>query len=155
MLKIRLRRVGKRNQPSYRVVVVEHTTKVQGSYLENLGNYNPRANEFAVKQDRVLHWLSVGAQPSERMAKLLTKAGVTHKQIVLPDYDRKPKRKSKKAQPEAPVAEQPAEPTADEPTTDAPESTDAEVNEAPVSEPEVTTEPAAADAETPAAEPAE
>lgn len=155
MLKIRLRRVGKRNQPSYRVVVVEHTTKAQGSYLENLGNYNPRANEFAVKQDRVLHWLSVGAQPSERMAKLLTKAGVTHKQIVLPDYDRKPKRKSKKAQPEAPVAEQPAEPTADEPTTDAPESADAEVNtKAPASEPEAAAEPQA-DAETPAAEPAE
>lgn len=97
MLKIRLRRVGKKNQPSYRVVVVEHTAPVQGSYLELLGSYNPRVASFTVKQDRVLHWLNHGAQPSERIAKLLTTAGVTHKQIVLPDYDRKPKSAPKKA----------------------------------------------------------
>jgi len=146
MLKIRLRRVGKRNQPSYRIVVVEHTTKVQGSYLENLGNYNPRANEFAVKEDRVLHWLSVGAQPSERMAKLLAKAGVKHKQIVLPDYDRKPKRVSKKAQPEAPVAEQPT--TADAPTTnEQPEPmNDTPSDEVTTTEPEVTPETPAVEA---------
>lgn len=96
MLKIRLRRVGKRNQPSYRVVVVEHTKKIQGSYLEALGTYSPRARSFAVKEDRVLHWLNHGAQPSERMAKLLKTVGVKHKLIALPDYDRKPKRPSKK-----------------------------------------------------------
>lgn len=101
MLKIRLRRVGKKNQPSYRVVVVEHTAPVQGSYLELLGSYNPRATTFMVKEDRVLHWLNHGAQPSERMAKLLTHAGLTHKQISLPDYDRKPKRPPKKAPVEA------------------------------------------------------
>lgn len=131
MLKIRLRRVGKRNQPSYRVVVVEHTKKVQGSYLEALGTYNPRARAFAVNEDRVLHWLDNGAQPSERIAKLLTSVKMKHKLINLPDYDRKPKRKSKKAQPEAatvesaaneteePVAETPAEevPTPTEETT--------------------------------------
>lgn len=109
MLKIRLRRVGKKNQPSYRVVVTEHTAPVQGSYLELLGSYNPRASTFLVKQDRVLHWLDHGAQPSERMAKLLKSAGVEHKLIVLPDYNRKPKRASKKAAPEAtaPVAAAP------------------------------------------------
>ena len=97
MLKIRLRRVGKKNQPSYRIVVVEHTAPVQGSYLELLGSYNPRASVFKVNNDRVLHWLNHGAQPSERMAKLLKSAGVEHKLIVLPDYDRKPKHPPKKA----------------------------------------------------------
>lgn len=107
MLKIRLRRVGKKHQPAYRVVVVEHTAPIQGSYLENLGTYNPRAHTFTVKQDRVLYWLDHGAQPSERMAKLLTKEGVAHKLISLPDYDRKPKRPPKKA----PAAEAMAAPT--------------------------------------------
>jgi small subunit ribosomal protein S16 len=97
MLKIRLRRVGKKNQPSYRIVVVEHTAPVQGSYLELLGNFNPRIRSFTVKQDRVLYWLDHGAKPSERMAKLLKSAGLEHKQIVLPDYDRKPKSRPKKA----------------------------------------------------------
>lgn len=109
MLKIRLRRVGKKNQPSYRVVVVEHTKKIQGSYLEALGTYNPRARAFAVKQDRVLYWLDHGAQPSERMAKLLTSIKVVHKQITLPDYDRKPKRGPKKAVPETPKTTEKAE----------------------------------------------
>lgn len=122
MLKIRLRRVGKRHQPAYRVVVVEHTAPVQGSYLELVGTYNPRARQFAVNQDRVIHWLDRGAQPSERVAKLLTSTGVTHKLIVLPDFDRKPKRVSKKAPVEkaAPVAkvEEPAAATDEAPTVE-------------------------------------
>lgn len=108
MLKIRLRRTGKKNQPSYRVVVVEHTAPIQGSYMESLGTYNPRISEFTVNKDRVLHWLGFGAQPSERVAKLLIKAGVEHKQITLPDYSRKPKKAPKKepvVKAAAPVAE--------------------------------------------------
>lgn len=116
MLKIRLRRVGKRNQPSYRVVVVEHTQKSQGSYLEALGSYNPRAGIFAVKQDRVLYWLDNGAQPSERMAKLLTSINLKHKLISLPDYNRKPKRAPKKTAPETPQKE--ATPTSDKPSSE-------------------------------------
>lgn len=92
MLKVRLRRVGKRNQPSYRVVITEHTRKPQGAYIEAVGAYNPRAREFSVKEDRVIHWLDQGAQPSERVAKLLISAGVAHRLLALPDYDRKPKR---------------------------------------------------------------
>lgn len=96
MLKIRLRRGGKRNQPSYRIVVTEHTAPIKGSYLESLGNYDPHRKEFKVDADRVLHWLNHGAKPSERMARLLMAAGVKHKQITLPDYSKKPKRGPKK-----------------------------------------------------------
>ncbi len=103
MLKIRLRRIGKRHQPSYRIVVTEHTAPIQGKYLEPVGFYNPRAasNTSTVKEDRVLHWLNNGAQPSERVTKLLIAHKVEHKLIELPDYSRKPKRVSKKAQPAA------------------------------------------------------
>ncbi|MEK7461367.1 MAG: 30S ribosomal protein S16 [Patescibacteria group bacterium] len=149
MLKIRLRRVGKKNQPSYRVVVVEHTAPVQGSYHELLGSYNPRVRSFIVKQDRVLHWLDHGAKPSERLAKLLTSAGITHKHIVLPDYDRKPKQAPKKAaqaraeaaaqaaaKPAAPVAK--VEVASEEPTISTTEAevaiTEPIVKETPVSE---------------------
>lgn len=145
MLKIRLRRTGKKNQPSYRVVVVEHTAPVQGSYLELLGTYNPRATKFEVNAERVLHWMNNGAQPSERVAKLLKNAGVEHKLIVLPDYTRKPKRAPKKAVPEAaapaPAAE--AAPAA-EPATDVSDAPEANAA------PEVTEE--TAPTETPAAE---
>jgi len=137
MLKIRLRRTGKKNRPSYRVVVVEHTAPVQGSYLELLGTYNPLITHFVVNTERVLHWMDNGAQPSERVAKLLKNAGVEHKLVVLPDYDRKPKRGPKKVVPEkpaAPVTEAKEAPAVDEATVAPEESTPAateEVVEAP------------------------
>lgn len=97
MLTIRLRRAGKRHQPAYRVVITEHTAPIQGKFLEVVGTYNPRARHFAVKEDRILHWLEHGAQPSERMAKLLVSSGIKHRLLALPDYDRKPKRSPKKS----------------------------------------------------------
>lgn len=116
MLRIRLRRIGKRHQPSYRVVVTEHTAPIQGKYLEALGSYNPLATQFSVDTERLQYWLDHGAQPSERIAKLLTHAGVSHKLIVLPDYSKKPVRLPKKA---APVqASAPAAPAEIVATTD-------------------------------------
>jgi len=77
MLKIRLRRVGSKRQPSYRVVVAESTAPRDGRFVENVGFYNPRTQPETIKlkEDRVLHWLSVGAQPTDSMARLLKKRG--------------------------------------------------------------------------------
>lgn len=79
MLKIRLRRTGAKKQPSYRVVVAESTAPRDGTFIENLGHYNPLTNPttFVVKEDRVREWLGRGAQPSERVARLLTAHGIT------------------------------------------------------------------------------
>ena len=106
MLTIRLRRVGRRNQPSYRVVVTEHTKAAQGNYLEAVGHFNPRTHQLTVDKDRILMWLNRGAQPSERIAKLLTTEKMEHKLLALPDYSRKPKHGPKKATPapKTPVA---------------------------------------------------
>lgn len=71
MLKIRLQRIGKRGQAYFRVVVVEHTTRPKGKYLELLGSYDPHKNEIKVKGDRVKHWLSKGAKLSETVNNLL------------------------------------------------------------------------------------
>ena len=77
MVKIRLRRVGAKKQPSYRVVVADSRAPRDGRFIENIGFYNPRTEPETVmiKEDRALHWLSVGAQPTEPVARLLKKQG--------------------------------------------------------------------------------
>jgi len=71
MLKIRLQRIGKKNAPSYRVVLAEHTASPQGKFLEILGFYNPRKKEKSFKKERIEHWLSKGAQLSPTVFNLL------------------------------------------------------------------------------------
>lgn len=71
MLKVRLQRTGKRGQAYFRVVVVEHTKKPKGKFLELLGNYDPHKKEFKVKMDRVEYWISKGAQVSPTVNNLL------------------------------------------------------------------------------------
>lgn len=77
MLKIRLSRRGKKRQPSYRVVVTDVNSKRDGRIVERIGHYNPLTDpaEFAIKEDRALHWLSVGAQPTDAVRRLLDKQG--------------------------------------------------------------------------------
>lgn len=73
MLKIRLRRTGKRNQPSYRIVVTEARSKRNGKYLENLGNWFPKTEEIKIDKKRYHYWLKFGAQPTEKVRKLYEK----------------------------------------------------------------------------------
>lgn len=70
MLKIRLSRIGKRGQAYFRVIVVEHTKKPKGEYLELLGTYNPHEKVLNVKKDRVEYWVSKGAQTSPTVNNL-------------------------------------------------------------------------------------
>ena len=78
MLRIRLSRVGKKGHPSYRIVVADVAAPRDGSYLEWIGNYDPMKDPPAVtlKEDRAAHWLSVGAQPSDPVLRILEKSGV-------------------------------------------------------------------------------
>jgi len=77
MVRIRLRRVGLKKQPSYRIVVANQESPRDGRYIEIIGFYNPRTEpiQIDIKEDRALYWLSVGAQPSEPVARLLEKTG--------------------------------------------------------------------------------
>jgi small subunit ribosomal protein S16 len=77
MVKIRLRRVGAKKQPSYRVVVADSRSPRDGRFIEVIGTYNPRTEPETVEiqEDRALHWLSVGAQATEAVARLLNKQG--------------------------------------------------------------------------------
>jgi small subunit ribosomal protein S16 len=78
MVKIRLMRVGKRKQPSYRVVVADSRSPRDGRFIENIGKYNPRVHPslIDIDEDRAVHWLQRGAQPSDPVRVLLQKAGI-------------------------------------------------------------------------------
>lgn len=77
MLRIRLSRVGKKRQPSYRIVVADVDAKRDGRIVERIGYYNPLVDpiDYKVEEARALHWLSVGAQPSDAVNRLLKKQG--------------------------------------------------------------------------------
>ena len=78
MLRIRLSRIGKRKQPSYRIVVTDQRHPREGAHLEIIGHYNPLTNPATItlKEDRAIHWLQVGAQPSDTAAKILSRSGI-------------------------------------------------------------------------------
>jgi small subunit ribosomal protein S16 len=75
MVKIRLSRTGKKNQPSFRIVVVEEMSKRDGAYIENLGNYIPTTTPktFVLNKPAYDAWIKKGAQPSETVASLVKK----------------------------------------------------------------------------------
>ncbi|MDD2730921.1 MAG: 30S ribosomal protein S16 [Candidatus Portnoybacteria bacterium] len=71
MLVIRLTRVGKKNQPAFRVVLTEKSNPVRGKFIEILGSCNPRLKTKALKSERIKYWLSKGAQASSTVHNLL------------------------------------------------------------------------------------
>lgn len=77
MVRIRLRRVGAKKQPSYRVVVADSRSPRDGRFVEVIGFYNPRTEPetVTIEEERALHWLSVGAQPSRAVVRLLKNQG--------------------------------------------------------------------------------
>ncbi len=81
--KIRLRRMGAKKAPFYRVVVADTRSPRDGKNIEEIGYYNPIAQKSAVtlkiNEERALYWLNTGAQPSETVKALLKKAGVLEK----------------------------------------------------------------------------
>ncbi len=152
MVKIRLRRFGKRNTPIYRVVVADKRSPRDGRIIEEIGTYDPllKNNNFTLKLDRVDYWLGVGAQPSDTVASFIKKArkgpveAAAEEPVV--EADEAPAAPEPVPEPEVAVAEEPA---AEEPAAEEPPTPEAEVaTEA--SAPEETPEP-----ETPAADKAE
>ena len=81
MLKIRLRRVGARKQPSYRVVVADSRAARDGAFVDHLGHYNPRTDPptIVIDEDKALSWLRKGAQPSDAVERMLKNLGVLEK----------------------------------------------------------------------------
>lgn len=103
MLVIRLQRTGRENTPTYRIVVSEKTLSAKKGCLENVGYYLPAGEKpvTELKKERILHWISMGAQPSNTVARILKRSGVDNMDKFLVRYT---KRRSKKEPPEAPAA---------------------------------------------------
>ena len=161
--KIRLKRIGRRNRPFYRLIVIDSRKKRDGAAIEQVGWYNPIADEnsYDIKGDRILHWLGEGAIPSDAVKKImrqeglslrwhLMQQGVDEKEIekemkkwelnrenVLADRETKKTEKLSKKK-EAPEAEVASEAPAEEKAEEAPEAEVA--SEAPAEENDNNTE---------------
>jgi small subunit ribosomal protein S16 len=81
MVKIRLRRVGANNKPSYRVVVIDARAPQDGAFIERIGYYDPLTEPatIVIDEEKALKWLGHGAQPTESAAALLSKLGIMQK----------------------------------------------------------------------------
>jgi small subunit ribosomal protein S16 len=113
MVKIRLSRVGKRKQPSYRVVVADIRSARDGSFIEIIGHYNPRTEPatIVIDAEKAKQWLSRGAQPTERVSILLGKAGITEMPKI--NFSKKPPKKKSEEQPSQEPKEAVKEPAAE------------------------------------------
>lgn len=78
MIKLRLKRMGAKKRPSYRIVAAESSSPRDGRIIESIGHYDPVADPVVLKlnEERAKHWISVGAQPSDTVASLLRKQGI-------------------------------------------------------------------------------
>ncbi|MBE6104693.1 MAG: 30S ribosomal protein S16 [Erysipelotrichaceae bacterium] len=81
MVKLRLKRMGAKKQPSYRIVAADSRAPRDGRFIEILGFYNPRTNpaEVIIDEEKVLKWLNNGAQPSDTVRSILSKEGIMKK----------------------------------------------------------------------------
>ena len=152
MLKIRLARLGKKKQPTYRFVVSDSQKDLYGRQLEILGNYNPFSKVCEVKKDRILYWISKGAQCSPTVFNLFVDQNVlTGKKVKATNVSKKKKAKAeeeaKSAEAAAPVSAAPAPAAPEQPAAEeTPIAAEAAVEtpaEAPVAEEVKKEEPAA------------
>ena len=81
MVRLRLMRMGKKKQPSFRICAFDSRSPRDGAALENLGTYDPlvldEAKQYVLKADRIVHWLGQGAQPSDAVAAILRRHKIT------------------------------------------------------------------------------
>lgn len=84
-VKLRLRRMGKKNQPIYKMVAADSRSPRDGKFLEAVGFYNPLTNPHTLdlKEDRIMYWLNVGAEPTHTVKSLLRQKGITLKKELL------------------------------------------------------------------------
>ena len=97
MLRIRLRRAGKKNYAQYRIVVTDSRNPIQGKFISRLGHYNPHTKKVKINSEELLEWLGKGAKPSNSVAKLLEKNKIKHPSIKV--VQRPPRQPKKKEEP--------------------------------------------------------
>jgi len=131
MIRIRLARVGKKGRPSYRIVVADVTAPRDGSYLEWIGNYDPMADPPTVtlKNERASHWLSMGAVPSDAVARLMDQNGLMERSHTFKTATKKSAEEESNGTAPAPAPAAIATPPADETPTEEADAEDESVTE--------------------------
>lgn len=94
MVKIRLKRFGKKQRPYYRIVAIKARTKRQGESLEDLGSYDPIKKTINVEADKIKVWLEKGAQPTDTVKNILVKNNVIKADKYIKKFNSKPGRKA-------------------------------------------------------------
>jgi small subunit ribosomal protein S16 len=157
--RIRLRRLGATKRPFYRVVVADQRSPRDGRFIENIGKYHPLEDPSLIEidEERALHWLRVGAQPSAQVRNLMSKVGIWDTfvaerpneggKVRVRDTDSTAPKVSKKAAAKAAAAAEEAAAPPPEPAPAEPEAAEAPA------EPETPAEPEVAEAEAEAPEP--
>jgi small subunit ribosomal protein S16 len=155
-LKIRLARGGAKKRPFYRIVVAEATSPRDGRFVEKVGTYNPllphdHAERIVLNMERIKHWLSVGAKPTDRVELFLSKVGLAEKKVRTADPKKSAPKKKAQERAKAELEALNAPKKAPEPVVEAapPAESSAPVEEAPVVS-EVEEAPTAAPVEVPA-----
>jgi len=107
MLKIRLQRIGRRNDPHFRVLVAEHTEGPKSNkFVEKVGTVNPKTKDIQLNEERIKYWLSVGAQASGRVHNMLVKAGIIKADTINVLPQKSPVVKEEETKDEAPAKEE-------------------------------------------------
>ena len=129
-LSIRLSRGGAKKRPFYRIVVADKRSPRDGRFIERLGHYNPmlphdHAERVMLKEERIKHWVGVGAQPTDRVARILAAAGLGEAPVVREQTKKdKPRAKAqeriREAEEKAREAEEAAKAAAEAPAEEAP-----------------------------------
>ncbi|MBM2820520.1 MAG: ribosomal protein small subunit ribosomal protein [Candidatus Berkelbacteria bacterium] len=86
MIVIRLRRTGKKGQPSYRIVVADNRAPIYGKYIEMLGHYNPDTKKIVLESEKAIEWMKKGAKPTNTVSKIFIKQGLKHNSILIKKY---------------------------------------------------------------------
>lgn len=96
---IRLKRFGKKKKPVYRVVVADQRKARDGETIEDIGHYNPstKTTAFSVNEERVKYWISVGAQPTKPVKRLLAGLGLVDKPVITSSQQNVAKKERKKS----------------------------------------------------------
>jgi small subunit ribosomal protein S16 len=138
LVKIRLRRIGAKKSPSYRLVVADARAPRDGAFITIIGHYNPLTDPetIVIDEEKARHWLSQGAQTTDTAARLLAKAGIIEEpkariEKIKAGAPAKPKAKKKKAKAEGEATEEPKAEVTEEPEAKATEEPKAEVTEEP------------------------
>lgn len=120
MVKIRLKRLGRKKRPFYRIVVTDIRNRRDGKPIEELGFYNPLSKELKLNKESALQWISKGAQPSDTVKRLIDKAPETGELIVLDIAKKETLSKKAKAKQDEEAAKKAAEAPTEEKTEETP-----------------------------------